>query len=656
MTSEDGDDENDAQRRRVRRRHHRTVLDLVSDDDVVEGNVEAAVRSITETAAETVDVTRVGVWLFEDDDRIRCIDHYDSRTDDHTAGTELVAAEYPSYLEALRTHRSISAVDARTDPRTRELSADYLEPQGIESMLDATLRDEGDVIGVVCHEQVGRTREWTDAEIQFAGDVADVVHRALRNRRSARQRQELEFRRSLLEAQQESMPDGVLVVDEDEEILSWNSRFRELWGLSSEMLERAHGDDLFEHIRDQVADPETFADRIIHLIENPTETSHDEIVLDDGRIIEVYSTPVQGETGHQYGRLWLTRDITERRRRQDELEVKNRAMDEAPVGITLSDPGEPDNPLIYANDRFEQLTGYDRDEALERNCRFLQGEGTAAEPVEELRAAVEAERPTTVELRNYRADGSEFWNRVTIAPVANEDGDVTNYVGFQQDVTERKEATRQLRVLHRVLRHNLANHLSIVRGTAEQLTDQLSGQPETAAETIVQETDRLLRVTDKHRSVVKLLSERPTPEPIDLEGVLQAVLYELRTAHPDAEVTLEGEPSATVTAIPAIETAFRELLANAIDHSEGTPPTVALRVDWRPETVRIRIVDDGPGLPAEERQILTGDQQVEPLYHGLGMGHWLVYWIVTLSEGTITVEDDASNGTAIHIELSRADD
>ena len=651
MTGEDEVDE-----RRRCERYQEAILDLVTDDDVVDGRFEAAVRSITETATELVDATRVSVWLFDDDrGRLRCVDRYDVRTADHTSGAELVAADYPTYFEALRSHRSISAVDARTDPRTRELRTDYLEPAGIESLLDATLRAEGDVIGVVCHEQVGRTREWTDAEVRFAGDVADVVHRARRNHRSAEQRRELEFRRSLLEAQQEAMPDGVLVVDGDGEILSWNARFRELWDLPTDELESPSGDDVLERVRRRVANPTAFVERVERLLENPGETSHDEVLLEDGRVFELYSTPVRADSGRQYGRLWIVRDVTERKERREELEVKDRAMDEAPIGITLSDPERPDNPLIYANDRFEELTGYDREAILGRNCRFLQGERTETEPVEELRAAIDAERPTTVELRNYRKDGSEFWNRVTIAPVADENGDVTNYVGFQQDVTERKEATRQLRVLHRVLRHNLANQMSIIRGTAEGLAERSAGETEAAAETIVEEADQLLELTDKHRSIVRLLSERPTPEPIPLEPVCRRLRRDIAADHPEAEISLEGDLTATVAAIPAVETALRELLVNAVVHADGESPTVELRVQSRPETVRIGVTDDGPGLPDEERRILTGDGSVEPLYHGLGMGLWLVYWIATLSRGTVAVEETGTNGTTIRLELPRSD-
>ncbi|NUB89529.1 PAS domain S-box protein [Haloterrigena sp. SYSU A121-1] len=650
-------DESDARRRDSRRRYQEAVLELTTDADVVDGRFEAAARTITETAAEIVGTTRVGIWLFDEDgERIRCVDRYDRRTDAHSDGAELAAAASPAYFEALRTHRTISADDARADPRTRELTANYLEPEAIDSLLDATLRSAGEVIGVVCHEQIGRTREWTDAEIRFAGDVADVVHRALRNHRSAERRRELAFRRSLLEAQQEAMPDGVLVVGEDGSLRSWNSRFRELWDVSAEELEPPRGDAVLAEISRQLADPTAFHRRVEHLTEQPSATSREEVALEDGRAFELYSTPVRDDDGRQYGRLWLVRDVTERKARQEELELKKRAIDEAPIGITLCDATRPDNPLVYANDQFERITGYSREEILGRNCRFLQGERTEAEPVDELRAAIDAERSTTVELRNYRTDGSEFWNRVTVAPVADERGAVANYVGFQQDVTERKEATRQLRVLHRVLRHNLANQMSIIRGTAEQLAERSGGETAAAAETIVEEADQLLGLTDKHRSIVRLLSERPTPEPIALEPLCRRPCRSVRTDYPDADVSLAGDLDATVVGIPALETAIHELLANGVAHGDRESPSVELRVERRPETVRLRIADDGPGLPDEERRIITGDGAVEPLYHGLGMGLWLVHWIVSLSRGTIDIEETGPDGTTIRIELPRADD
>ncbi|WP_436933622.1 PAS domain-containing protein [Halovenus marina] len=128
-----------------------------------------------------------------------------------------------------------------------------------------------------------------------------------------------------------------------------------------------------------------------------------------------------------------------------------RAVDEAPIGITLTDPDQEDNPVVYVNDAFCEMTGYAKADVLGRNCRFLQGEGTDPEPVAEMREAIDDQRPVTVELRNYRKDGTEFWNRVTVAPVSDETGDVTNYVGFQEDITDRKRYEQELELSHRLL-------------------------------------------------------------------------------------------------------------------------------------------------------------------------------------------------------------
>ena len=124
--------------------------------------------------------------------------------------------------------------------------------------------------------------------------------------------------------------------------------------------------------------------------------------------------------------------------------VKDRAMNEAPVGITISDPDREDNPLVYINDAYQEITGYSYDEVVGRNCRFLQGEESDEEAIAEMAAAIDEDRPVTVELKNYRKDGTEFWNEVTIAPVRTDDGEVTHYVGFQNDVTARKEAELEL--------------------------------------------------------------------------------------------------------------------------------------------------------------------------------------------------------------------
>lgn len=140
---------------------------------------------------------------------------------------------------------------------------------------------------------------------------------------------------------------------------------------------------------------------------------------------------------------------------REKLRLKERAMEEAPVGITISDAEQPDNPLIYVNDAFEALTGYAKTETVRRNCRFLQGEESDSDAVTAMREAIDREEPVSVELVNYRKDGERFWNKVDIAPIRDEDGEATNYVGFQTDVTARKEAELEVKRERRHLKHLL---------------------------------------------------------------------------------------------------------------------------------------------------------------------------------------------------------
>ncbi|PHQ39682.1 hypothetical protein DJ69_04790 [Halorubrum persicum] len=157
--------------------------------------------------------------------------------------------------------------------------------------------------------------------------------------------------------------------------------------------------------------------------------------------------------------------------------LKTRAMDEAPVGITVADATQPDMPLIYVNAAFERMTGYSPSYAVGRNCRFLQGEATREKPVGQMRAAIEDDEATTVELRNYRRSGELFWNEVTIAPLRDDAGEVAYYVGFQQDVTRRKRAeqaaaNRAARIEHeRVAQARLLERLDgVVADVTEAVT------------------------------------------------------------------------------------------------------------------------------------------------------------------------------------------
>jgi PAS domain S-box-containing protein len=113
-------------------------------------------------------------------------------------------------------------------------------------------------------------------------------------------------------------------------------------------------------------------------------------------------------------------------------------------GVVLSDPRLPDNPVVFANSSFLEMTGYEEHEILGRNCRFLQGAMTDAQSVAKIRAALAVPEPVTVELLNYRKNGEPFWNRLTISPVRDESGNPSYFIAIQRDVTAQHEIPHEL--------------------------------------------------------------------------------------------------------------------------------------------------------------------------------------------------------------------
>jgi PAS domain S-box-containing protein len=131
--------------------------------------------------------------------------------------------------------------------------------------------------------------------------------------------------------------------------------------------------------------------------------------------------------------------------------VLSQILDACVNGITLSDPDQPDNPIVYANKAFERVTGYARDEILGRNCRFLQGRDRDQPEVERIREALRDHVPVTVILRNYRKDGSLFYNQFAIRPLIDPEGKVIYYLGVQYDVTDKIRTEEDLRKLRATL-------------------------------------------------------------------------------------------------------------------------------------------------------------------------------------------------------------
>jgi PAS domain S-box-containing protein len=132
-------------------------------------------------------------------------------------------------------------------------------------------------------------------------------------------------------------------------------------------------------------------------------------------------------------------------------QVLSAILDECVNGVTLADPDLPDAPIVYANKAFERLTGYGQEEIVGHNCRFLQGEDREQPARYQIVEAMKHQQPVEVTLRNYRKDGTLFYNRLKIIPLKDRKNRVLYYLGVQYDITRQVEDAGEIKQLNELL-------------------------------------------------------------------------------------------------------------------------------------------------------------------------------------------------------------
>jgi PAS domain S-box-containing protein len=316
---------------------------------------------------------------------------------------------------------------------------------------------------------------------------------------------------------------------------------------------------------------------------------------------------------------------------REELTLKERAMDEAPVGITITDPSGTDNPMIYVNEGFAELTGYACDEVLGRNHRFLQGPETLEEPVTELRRAIDAREPVSLELRNYRKDGEMFWNRVTIAPLFDENGTLDHFVGFQEDVTARRELLNEFSSLSSVLSHDMRNPLQTIRGRLEMAVESESIEH---VESAMASVDRLEQLIVDIANILDTGTIVGQQEEIYVNWVAESVWEALDICAETDSIEIDGSPEVYGDR-EAVRRMLGNLLGNSLEHGEGD---VNVRVGEFEEGFYVE--DDGPGIPEENREnVFEQGFSTKESDEGTGLGMASVRQIVLAHGWRIRVTD-----------------
>jgi len=354
------------------------------------------------------------------------------------------------------------------------------------------------------------------------------------------------------------------------------------------------------------------------------------------------------------------RELEDLEQRTDELTLKNRAMDEAPVGITIADMTSEDEPLSYVNEGFSRMTGYDAESTVGTNCRFLQGEQTDTDHVAAMRAAIDDNEPVQKTIRNYRKDGTMFWNEITLAPLRDGDGEVTNYLGFQQDVTERKEYEHRLEeqrdsldILNQIVRHDIRNDLQVIAGRLDLLADHVGDDGQRYLETVDESIRHAVSLTETARELSEsMLDGDHELTNVSLRQPLEGELDEAQATFEEAVINVDGTiPDVVVEGNEMLDSVFRNILMNAVEHNDTAEPTVTVSTSVGSDSVTVAVADNGPGVPADLKDQIFGRGEKGLESDGTGIGMYLAETLVEQYGGDVWVEDNEPRGSVFNVKL-----
>jgi PAS domain S-box-containing protein len=308
------------------------LLELATNADIYRGQRTEAFHVISRIAAQSLKVAQSSIWFFtEARAAIRCADLYEQQTDRHSSGIELPATDFPRYFTELAAEDVIAADQAQTDSRTSEFTDSYFVPLGITSVLDTPIWSEGKMVGVIWHEHIGPSRQWTMEEKQFAMSVANTVSLVLEA--ADRRRAEIENERSknFLNSVIENLPIMVFVKDAEHlRFVRWNKAAEDLTGFMRDTVIGKSDHDFFP--QDQAA---FFIQKDREVIESRCLQDTPEEIIATGhhgtRILHSRKIPILNEQGQPEYLLGISEDITERKQGEGTLLKAKEAAEAANI-------------------------------------------------------------------------------------------------------------------------------------------------------------------------------------------------------------------------------------------------------------------------------------------------------------------------------------
>jgi PAS domain S-box-containing protein len=455
----------------------------------------------------------------------------------------------------------------------------------------------------------------------------------------------------------EHVSDGLLVVDPDTGAVSdANGRFVSVTGIERAELVGRQLDDLF--VGDRGPDEPVRA--LVAAAGGDGETVECRLRRRDGAPFWAECTASLVDLDGEERVLTTVRDVTERKRRRDELDRFEELVEHVPTGIFRA-TYDPEGTFLEANPTMVDL--FDAGSKVDLLSTSVEAIYHDEDDCRAFFDALADQDVVTEKVELRTLNGDRFWGLVTVCRFRSADGetyidgaikDVTETREYQQVLEERNE---RLELLNRIVRHDIRNDMQLVQGMADLLGDisTEAGQPH--LETIRTRTEHVIELTDLMGELMDaLVSESGEDlEATNLSFVLDREVREANESYPDATIRTRGNvPLVEVMANEMLRSVFRNLLNNAVQHHDGDEPTVEVSAEVADDWVVVRIADDGPGIDPDRREAVFGKGEKGIESEGTGLGLYLVYTLVDHYGGAVWIEGNEPRGSVFTVRLRLA--
>ena len=284
------------------------------------------------------------------------------------------------------------------------------------------------------------------------------------------------------------------------------------------------------------------------------------------------------------------------------LAMHRMALERIPFSLVITNPNIADNPIVFVNQAFTRLTGYAAEVSVGRNCRFLQGKDTDPAVIETLREGLRSGDEFSVELLNYKADGTPFLNRIFISPLAGEDGEIEFFIGIQRASGARSAnmVTEELDEALREIHHRVKNHLSMVVGMIRMQARSHNASSVENYATLARRIETLqFLYQEMTTGGTRAASERDIALGAYVSRIASAIAY--LDGRESVRLNLDlANVRAPIDAAAQVGLVVSELLTNAYQHAfrdrhEGLIEVRLMELSGG--VVRLQVSDDGIGMP-----------------------------------------------------------